>query len=301
LAGALSRARQPVIDRLRNRLRLPATTVTARRLREYLAKMKSFAPAMLYGYGRALYLLALEAEALQYDARTLKLIVATSEPAWPHMIERMERAFHAPVAREYGAVECGIMATDGPRDRMLRVREDQILMETLPREDGCYDIVVTVLNNPSFPLIRYAIGDVTDRPLQRPDDGGFAIISGIEGRDNDLLRMRSGGHLYWVEIEFGVEREGGEFVRSYAIYQRRDGSVDVQIEPTPGVDMNMCQRAMERLRNFLQQQLEGYPVTIRFVDSIKQTRAGKHRLIQSELYDVNSTQRSEIQPAKVTC
>ena len=300
LAAALSRVRQPIIDHLRNRLRLSAATLTKRSLRQYLAKMKAFAPAMLYGYSRALYMLALEAQALGYDSNSLRLVVATSEPAWSHMIDRMERAFHAPVAREYGAIECGIMATDTPNDRTLRVREDQILMETLPRDDGRYDIVVTVLNNPSFPLIRYAIGDVTERPLQRPAGGGFAILSGVAGRDNDLLRVRSGGYLYWVELEFAVEREGGPFIRRYAIYQRRDGSVDVQVELNQGVDMSACRRAMGRLKNYLEQQLDGYPVTILYVDTVNQTRAGKHRLIQSELYDVNtSAERSEIQPAEM--
>jgi phenylacetate-CoA ligase len=204
------------------------------------------------------------------------------------MVDRMERAFHAPVAREYGAIECGIMATDSPQDRTLRIREDQILMETLPRNDGCYDIVVTVLNNPSFPLIRYAIGDVTDQPLEHPECGGFAILSGVAGRDNDLLRMRSGGYLYWVDIEFGVEELGGPFVRRYAIYQHSDGSVDVQLEPNPEVDMSTGQAAITRLQTFLQERLEGYPVTIRLVDSVEQTRAGKHRLIQSELYDLDT-------------
>ncbi len=297
LVGALSRARQPIIDRLRNRLRLSATTLTMPSLREHLDKMKAFAPAMLYGYSRALYLLALEADASGYDSKSLKLIVATSEPAWPHMIDRMERAFHAPVAREYGAVECGIMATDTPRDRTLRVREDQILMETLPRDDGLYDIVVTVLTNPSFPLIRYAIGDVTDQPLQRPECGGFAILSSVAGRDNDLLRTRSGGYLNWVDIEFAIEELGGQFVRRYAVYQRRDGSVDAQVELNPAVDTITCQAFIASLKNFVQERLEGYPVTISLVDSVKQTLAGKHLLIQSELYDVDTAaQPSEFQP-----
>jgi len=271
-------------------------------LRKYLEKMKAFAPTMLYGYSRALYLFALEAEASGYDSESLKLVVATSEPAWPHMIERMERAFHAPVAREYGAIECGIMATDTPRDRMLRVREDQILMETLPRDDGFYDIVVTVLNNPSFPLIRYAIGDVTEQPLRRPEGGGFAVLSGVSGRDNDLLRTRSGGYLNWVDIEFAIEELGGQFVRRYAVYQCRDGSVDAQVEPNPAVDTGTGQAAaaIANLQNFVQERLEGYPVTIRLVDSVEQTRAGKHRLIQSELYDLNTAaHRSEPHPSEL--
>ena len=64
-------------------------------------------------------------------------------------------------------------------------------METVPREDGRFDLVVTVLGNASFPLLRYAIGDVTDEPLGMPSTG-FAILSNVAGRHDDLVISRTG-------------------------------------------------------------------------------------------------------------
>ena len=90
--------------------------------------------------------------------------------ASPHMVETIERAFGVPAAMEYGSVECGFLAGEYP-DRLLRVREDCALIETLPRSDGRYDIAVTVLGNASFPLLRYLIGDTTDVPLLTPRRG----------------------------------------------------------------------------------------------------------------------------------
>ena len=135
LRGRWNRFRQPYIDRLRNRQRLAAYDMSRAALRRDLKEIGDFAPRMMYGYSRALYLLAMEAQQPDsggFHAPSLKLVVATSEPAWPNMIDTMQRAFGAPVAREYGAAECGIMATDAP-DRTLRVREDHVLIETLPR------------------------------------------------------------------------------------------------------------------------------------------------------------------------
>jgi len=45
---------------------------------------------------------------------------------------------------------------------------------------------IDFLNNPSFPLIRYSIGDVTQAPLETPS-AGFAILKSVDGRENDLL------------------------------------------------------------------------------------------------------------------
>jgi phenylacetate-CoA ligase len=287
LRGWWSHVRQPYTDRLRSRLRISACNLAKPALREYLRKIQAFRPAMLYGYSRALYLLAIEAEAAGFKCDSLRLVVATSEPAWPHMIDRMQRAFGAQVIREYGAVECGIIATDVPPHPILRVREDHVLLETLPRDDSRYDIVATVLNNPSFPLIRYAIGDVTDDEIARPQKG-FASLSGVAGRNNDLLRTHSGDYLHWLHIEYAVSETVQAVVRRFAVYQRSDGSVQTDVELDDPLRAADVARDLEALRNYLQDRLEGYPVTVRAVDCVAQTAAGKHVVVRSELYDVNT-------------
>jgi phenylacetate-CoA ligase len=299
--AAWSRFRQPYLDRLRNRLRVSACDLSKPRLREYLKRMQDFAPTMLYGYSRALYLMAMEAEAMGDGGDgggglrfpSLKVIVASSEPAWPHMIEKIEKVFGAPVAREYGALECGIIATDSSIDRTLRVREDQQLVETLPSDEGQYDIIVTVLTNPSFPLIRFAIGDRTDRPLERRDVG-FSILSSVAGRNNDFLRTRSGNYVHWVHIEIGVAQTVQRWVRRFSIHQRADGSVHIEVELD---DPSRAVEAAEALRafgQFFEERLEGYPVTVRVVESVAQTAAGKHRIVRSDLHDIPM---SEANPA----
>src|SRR5205807_1956469 len=146
-------------------------------------RLARFRPALLYAYSTAADLLAKEAEASGFRCPSLKLVALTSEFVFPRTIATIERALGVPAVSEYGSVECGLLAGEG-RDRALRAREDHVLLETLPRDDGRYDIVVTVLNNPSFPLLRYALGDVSDAPLDVPARG-FARLKNIAGRDND--------------------------------------------------------------------------------------------------------------------
>jgi phenylacetate-CoA ligase len=287
--GWWSRFRQPYLDRMRNRLRLLAITLDKEHLRTYLAKIQDFQPRMLYGFSRALHLLALEAESASFRCPSLKVIVASSECIFPHMIQRIERALGAPVAREYGSQECGMIAMDD-RDRQLRVREDQLMVETLPRPDGQYDLIITPLNNPSFPLLRYAIGDITDRPLLKPPRG-MAIISSVGGREHDLLRTPSGEYLHWVQLENMVAKTSESIVRRFTMDQRADGSVEVEVELDDPSRTAEAAPKLAALKELLTVRLGGYSVNVRTVDSVRQTVTGKHRVITSALCDLSAAPR----------
>ncbi|HSZ54078.1 MAG TPA: AMP-binding protein [Tepidisphaeraceae bacterium] len=294
--GRWSRFRQPYMDRLRNRLRLSAYDVSRDSLRRYLHQLQKFDPVMIYGYSRALYLLAMEArQSGHWRFPSLKVIVATSEPAWPHMVQTIEEALGAPVAREYGATECGVIACDGPQ-RVMRVREDHVLLETLGRQDGQFDIVVTVLNNPSFPLIRYAIGDVTSAELVKPAQG-FESLADVGGRNNDLLRSKTGDYLHWVHIEHAVAATAARVLRRFSIYQAADGSVRIDAELHDPAGAAQAAPDLEAFRRFFEARLGGFPVALRVVPAVQQTLSGKHRVVCSDLYDLNTSRSFRPAPA----
>jgi phenylacetate-coenzyme A ligase PaaK-like adenylate-forming protein len=276
LAGRLARLRQPIEDRLRHRLRMSAYFLGREDLRADLARLAAFRPASLYGYSRAVGLLAREADAAGARYDSLRLVTLTSEPASPDLVERIERTFRAPTVMEYGSIECGLIASEGP-DRTLRVREDRLFVETLPHDAGRFALVVTVLNNPSFPLIRYCIDDITDAPLERPSSG-FAVVGSIVGRDNDVVVTASGRSLHATRLEHFFNHHHPA-IRRFRVRQRGDGTLAVALEldgPAPGLDADALARTLRDL-------VEGYRVDIAIVDAIPQTAAGKHRVVTSEM------------------
>jgi phosphoenolpyruvate phosphomutase len=276
LPGRLARLRTPIEDWLRNRLRLSAYHVGRDDLRGYLRRLARFRPALIYGYSRALHLLAQEVEATGFRCDSLKVLTLTGEPAFDHLVAGIERSFGVPAAVEYGAVECGFLAGEGP-DRSLRIREDVAFIETLPTDDGRNEILVTVLNNPSFPLLRYAIGDVTDVPLQAPAHG-FAVLKNVAGRNNDLILSRSGRFLHSARFDAFFKYET-RHVRRFRVRQHADGALSVAVElDDPGASVDLP--ALEaRLRELV----DGYPVKVQLVQAVPQTPAGKHRLVVSDL------------------
>ena len=281
LAGQMARLRMPLEDWLRNRIRLPAYYLGHDDLRDYLRRIAAFRPAAIYAYSNAAYLLALEADVMNFHCASLRLIILSSETASPRMISEVERSFGVPAIVEYGSTECGLIAGEWP-DRTLRVREDLALVETLPRDDGRFDIVLTVLANPSFPLIRYSIGDITDAPLEIPARGP-AILKNIAGRDHDLIIGQSGRRIHGTRIEevFDIEiEEKNRAIRCFRVHQGADGALSALVE----FNDSSASMDMASLEQRLTDLVEGYPVKLEVVDALPQTASGKHRTVTSDLH-----------------
>ena len=275
LSGMAARIAMPASDRLRDRLRLSAYRLAPSDLRHHLRRLVAFRPATLYGYSGAIYLMALEAEACGLRCDSLRLCVLTGEPSPPQIVAKIEAVFGTPAVVEYGSTECGAIAVEG-MDRQIRVREDITAVETVPRDDGQFEIVVSPLNNPSFPLLRYAIADITDAPLTE-SASGFAVLANIAGRSNDLLVTRDGGCLHASRLDAFFKFESPA-IRRFHVLQRMDGALRVSLELDRGgaIDVASAEERISRL-------VGGYPVQIELVNAVPQTKAGKHRLVVSEM------------------
>ena len=277
LGGCVARLRRPVEDWLRNRLRLSAYGLAPDDLRGHLRRLAAFRPVLLYAYSTAAYLLAREAELTGFACGSLRLCSLSAEPAPPHLVAAVEKAFGVPAAVEYGATECALVAGEGP-DRVLRVREDLVLVETRPAGDGRHDLLLTVLNNPSFPLLRYAIGDLTDASLEVPAQG-FAVLKNVIGRANDLIVSGSGRFLHPLRFDMLFGFGWARAVRRYRIHQQADGAVSVVVEVGEAVPP----REVGRMKGELSDLLEGYPVVLEVVASLPGVPR-KHRWTTSDLF-----------------
>lgn len=277
LRGACDRAKQWLADRLRKRLRLSAYRTDASELRAYVRRMQRFGATSLYGYSSAVHLLAREALALDADFPGLRAVIMTAEPVLPLHKRQVAAAFHVPAVEEYGSVECGFLAGQAP-DGTLRVREDQVLLETEPDGRGGYDILVTTLGNASFPLIRYAIGDATDAPLIRHKTG-FAQLERVLGRANDFILTPQGKLLHPIAFMDCLEILTPHLGR-FHLHQGADFGLTLEVEAAVQVrDPRWKDIVQRRLTEFT----AGLPVRIETVLCVSRTAAGKRRFITSAL------------------
>jgi len=220
------------------------------------------------------FLLAQEAKQIGFECDTLKLVILTGEPISQRIAATVENAFGAPAIREYGSIECGLIAGEWT-DRSLRVREDIVFLELIPKVDGIYDILVTLLPNHSFPLIRYSIGDVSSGPLTVLPNG-FAILPSVDGRTNDLLITRGGRLLSPFLVETLFDQIPG--LCRYRVVQERDGSLNILVEMMEGGASFDAAGLEKRLIHLV----EGYPVKMNVVRGMLCLPSGKHCWIFSE-------------------
>ncbi|MEO1631440.1 MAG: hypothetical protein AAFU38_11735 [Bacteroidota bacterium] len=273
-AGVKQRLRRPVEDWLRNRLRLSAYRLGPADLDEHLARLARFAPTSLYGYSSAVGLLATRAHERGIRLPSLRVALLTAEPADAATRTAVAEAFGCDAAVEYGSVECGNMAASD-RTGALRVREDAVFLETHADADGHEEILVTVLTNPSFPLLRYRIGDVAEGPMARAEQG-FAVLPGVRGRQNDILVSRSGRLVHPLAVKHALEHHPA--VRRFRAHQDCDGALTVAVEMAPDEPLpeaTVCATLTEMLG--------GYPVRIERTERLEGNRAGKHRWVISDL------------------
>jgi phenylacetate-CoA ligase len=279
LRGRIARLKPFFGDRLRSRIRYPAYKLAKEDLVRCLREMKRFRPVFLYGYSSAIHLLALESLQSGVSVDSLKLVVLTSEPVTGDIRETVQRAFAANVVEEYGAAECHLIAYQDAGE-VMRVREDLVMVETLPSEDGDYRIIISVLNNPSFPLLRYDIGDVSKAPLSQ-HEAGFAMLGPIVGKANDFLITRTGRRARLDEvIGFDAQMIARlPSVRRFRAHQFLDGRVQFLLEsdsPNEKIDVDWIRRRLSTL-------LDGQMVDVTTTDSIPPIPSGKHSWIVSEL------------------
>ena len=273
--GVLQRRTQVCFDWLRNRTRFNAYRLGESDVRKYLSELACREIACLYGYSSSIALLAAEAERLQLDFPALRLAILTAEPADEPMIADCRRGLGVPCTIEYGSVESGVIATGRP-DGTMRVCDDVVYLESLPRDDGRYDLVVTVLNNPCFPLLRYAIEDITDVPISQGATG-FSILKNVSGRSNDLLVSGTGRIVHPLAVKHALESL--QRVRRFRANQDIEGNVRLELETSELIDTSYYAQAVSQLSSLL----EGYEVSVHCVDELEGNRAGKHRWVTSAL------------------
>ncbi len=275
-SGRIERLRMPCEDWLRNRIRLSAYQMGEQDLQQHLKRIHKFQPRSIYGYSQSLYLLAMQAESQNVKIDSLQMLTLTGEPAMPLSVETIERVFDAPATVEYGSTEFGIIASEWP-DRSLRVREDIVQVETPRNPSGCHDIVVSTLNNFSFPLLRYDIGDATSDPIARPQRG-FATLQDVLGRNNDFIVTRDGNLLHSARLD-ALFKKDTTAIRRFRVHQHQEGTVEVSLELKEGQPFDAIE-----MQQKLEQLTAGYPVHLELTAEIQQTVAGKHRLVVSDLF-----------------
>jgi phenylacetate-CoA ligase len=155
------------------------------------------------GSGDSIVVVAGETETLWLRISP-KAVMSASEVLTEESRDKIKRAWNCQPFNVYAATETAGIASECSRHR-LHLFEDLVIAEIVdeknrrvPAGEFGAKLLVTVLFSRTQPLIRYEISDRVMRSDELCDCGmRFALVGGIEGRAEDILRLpaRSGGFV----------------------------------------------------------------------------------------------------------
>jgi phenylacetate-CoA ligase len=120
---------------------------------------------------------------------------------------------------------------------MLHAYLDSAVLELGPCSEGGCPILVTQLDNPAMPLIRYQNGDLSRwKPMVAPCACGlhYPALDGIQGRISDLFHFAGGRVIhgeYFTHIMYDVAG-----VRAFQFRQHRSGDITLFVVPEAATD-----------------------------------------------------------------
>jgi putative adenylate-forming enzyme len=257
-------------------LRLDATQP----IETIVADLNEFQPDALVGYASILRILADEQMAGRLAIRP-QGVMSASEVLTEETRGRLRTAFGVAPTNVYGTTETAGIASECRHGRMHRY-EDLVMTEVVdehdrgvpPGEFGA-KILVSVLFSRTQPLIRYEISDhVRLDDGTCPDGLPFALLGGIEGRQEDILTL-AGVSVHPNVFHAVLERLD---VAGWQVIDEGDRLHLLLARPSSGVETVVISKdittALERIG------VHDIPVEVEVVDEVPRTALGKTPLVR---------------------
>lgn len=268
----------------RSRL-LPAFAMAEDDLASYVATIKSYRPAMLFGYPSSLSLIAQYAKKQGIDLTQLGIKVAfvTSERLFENQKRLIEEVFACPVANGYGGRDAGFIAHACPHGGMHISSEDIIVEivdsngKVLPHgEVG--EVVITHLATQDFPFVRYRTGDLACLSTEScPCGRHLPMLESIEGRTTDFVIAADGTTLHALSLIY-VLRELPS-VTEFKIIQESRLHTRVLLV----TDDNYSDACQSFIRNNFRKRLGDIQLDIEQVEQIAREKSGKFKYVESKV------------------
>lgn len=217
-------------------------------------------------------------------------IYAGGATLYPHIVERIEKAFQAPVINFYGSRELGDVACQCEEKGGLHIASMFNKVEVIDKQGNSVldqegELTVTTLMNYTMPLIRYRVGDVGNLTSEQcPCGRGWPMLGHVSGRVVDVLINSKGEHIdpiYMLMVGAAAFRD---LVQRYQIVQEDLSKIIVRIILTPHVSEEQVQPQLMPLREKIKFLMgNDCDVIFEFVDDIPLTKSGKHPYVIQKL------------------
>ncbi len=261
---------------------LNAFSMTEEKMQEFADMLVRWQPAIFKAYASALALFAEFLRRRGIKEIRPRLIETTAEKVTGPQRQLFEQVFRCPVADCYSSRELATIAyqCEAGGFHVCETRHLEIIVNgQVVRPGQLGEIVITSLHQFAMPFIRYKIGDMgIYEPSLCSCGRGLPILKEIVGRTHDYL-VTTDGQFVHGEFFAYTFRVKSEVVR-YQVYQPDRSHLDIRIVCNQLVNDDW----LNRVRAEIQARFgESTRISLRVVDRIELTPAGKHRYIVSDV------------------
>jgi phenylacetate-CoA ligase len=269
-------------ERIMRRRYLNAFTMTKTKMHEFTKMLLRWQPRMFRAYPSALALLAHYMEEHGINGVHPRLIETSAEKVTAPQRQLFEEVFKCPVADHYSSRELGTIAYPCPSEglHVCETRYLEIVRSNHVVSSGQIgEIVITSLHQFAMPFIRYKNDDLgVYHPNCCACGRGLPVLKEVVGRKSDILVTEDGQFVSGHYLA-RVFRKRPEVIRFQAL-QSDKKHLETRIVCKQKPDAVWFEDLHNEIRDFLGPSVE---ISLRLVDHIELTPAGKHRFVISEV------------------
>lgn len=279
--------REKLDAKLLRRKFVPAFEMTESSLKGLVKTLNSYRPVLIDGYAESLNFLALYASSGGSFKFRPKGILSSAQMLTVKTREQIENSFNAKVFDKYGAREfSGIAYQCEKLSVNHHIMDESYIVEILkngrparPGELG--EVVITDLNNFSFPLVRYRIGDLAiavDKNKPCECGRGLSQIGEIQGRTQALVYCANGR---WLPGTFFAHffKDYEHLVRYFQVIQEEKNAFLLKIVKGSAWNLGDWEDLVTSLREFVGQTR----IEIDYVHEIPLIVTGKRTPVLSKI------------------
>ncbi len=280
-----ARIKEQLYWRFQNYQFFSAFDVDDRILLGYIERIRKGGSRFIESYVTIAYQMATLIQKYQIDPPRLDGIVIGAERLFDFQRGKIEESFSCPVYNRYGSTEFSNVASECLQQEGLHINVDSLWVEVVDEQDRPVleepgDIIITDLHNYAMPLIRYRTGDIGTMGTERCSCGRtFPMLRDIKGRASEVLRTEDGRTIHDMYFLWKLSRVPG--IDRFQVIQDSLNHLDVNIVHDGSVSRELTSRNVEQALSGLDD--HNIAVTVRYVDSIAVSRAGKTSFFRSEI------------------
>lgn len=209
-------------------------------------------PDQLIGYSSVIGRLAEESLAGRIKIAPYR-VSTNSEPLMPEIRKVIRQAWACKINNTWGSTETAMNAVECDAQEGMHLSEDRVLIEPVdeanrpvPEGQLSEKVLITVLFNHSFPIIRYELTDKI-RVLKRRCSCGapFRLIEDIQGRSDDEFTYSDGTRIH--PILFRAVLGQNPHIYEYQVQQTQKGAHILLMG-----DLKECGETLEKIRTHLE-------------------------------------------------